>query len=370
MHPQKTSASAAGRFAASAHNDNVFDQAQSRRADNDNQYLRLIHDDPEDIPRRQKLKPFKGDELRAEIPADKATARAWLEAMGVGASVSLSAACAKANLPVERGWRGEVTYPAEPRLWKPRKRNPANSSEPENWPIVEALRRDRRHDDIPLVFRYESLVDTTGAEPVGSSLRFDGVLAGSVGSSSDEAGLGVEMRSLDLHGVRDVNRAYKAGWPSDKVRGGEISYRETRRSVQNLVIGMGHRTIAANDDAMARSQSALHHGNPEDAIIERMDGTPVIGELQRALGGLASAFEAAVLCRLTLTEIGGNRGYKHKARSAKAKILVYTAIDKLRDRWRLVDRELVASQAASEQRVGARRREIAAIRADYFGRAA
>jgi len=369
MQTKKQAASAGGRVAANADDVSIFDEAQAHRAANDNRYIRLIHDDPEYVPRRQKLKPFKGDELRAEIPADKAAARAWLDAMGIGASVSLSAACAKADLPVDRGWRGEIKEPAEPSVWKPRKRNSENS-DPENWPIMESLRRDRRHDDIPLVVRYESLVDTTGAEPVGSNLHFDGVLAGSAGSSGDEAGLGVEMRSLGLHGVRDVDRAHKAGWPGDKVPGGNISYREARRSVQNLIIGMGHRTLTASDDTTTKSQAALPNSHPEDAIIERMDGRPVLGELRRALGGLGFVFEDAVLARWTLTSIGERLGYKHKARSAKAKVLVYTAIDKLRDRWRLVDRELAGSAAACNRRVDARRREIATNRAAYFGHAA
>lgn len=345
----------------------VFDQALSRRASNDNNYLRLVCDDPEDAPRRQKQKPFRLDEIPVEIPADKASARALLDRLGVGASVSMSVACANANLPVDGGWRGEVKEPSGPKEWKPRKRNPANSNEPENWPILETLRRDGRGDDVALVLRYWSLVEKTGAEMVGSNFRFDGVQAGSAGSSVYETGLSVASRSLTLHGVREVNRAHQAGWPTEQVPGGDISYRESRQSVQQLVIGTGHRTVAAGEDSVDRSQASLHHGNPEDAIIESMDGKPVLAALRADLGGLGFVLEDAVCARSTLTWIGTHLGYKNKARSAKAKVLVYTAIDRLRDRWRLVDRDLVVSAAACERRLEERRAELEAERVRYLG---
>ncbi|MGO4843010.1 hypothetical protein AB4144_63140, partial [Rhizobiaceae sp. 2RAB30] len=80
--------------------------------------------------------------------------------------------------------------------------------------------------------------------------------------------------------------------------------------------------------------------------------------------------EDAVLGRLTLTEIGASMGYKHKARSARAKVLVYTAIDRLRDQWRLIDRQMKAQEAACERRVEARRAELQADLVRYLGLAA
>lgn len=346
----------------------VFDVA--RVASNDNHYIRLVCDDPEDMPSRKRLRPFRDGDLPVEIPSEKATARLLLSRLKVGGDVSVSQACANANLPLERGWRGEMEEPPAPRTWKPRERNPANSNEPENWPLAEALRRDGRHDDVLLVVRYRSLVTATGTEPIGSSFRFDGVRAGAAGSSVDEMGLGVEMRSKKLDGVGDVDRAHKAGWPSNSVPGGNISYRETRKSVQQLVISTGHRTIAADEDSNSRSQASLHYGHPEDTIIERMDGRAVLAELRRALGGLAFVLEDAVLGHMTLTWIGEHLGYRNKARSAKAKVLVYTAIDRLRDRWRMIDRQMKAESAACERRVKDRREELRAERVRYLGLAA
>ena len=209
--------------ATTAVDPSAFDIAQDvRHAANDN-YIRLIYNDPEDVPRRQRQQAFRGTELGVDIPAEKAAAREWLNTIGVGASVSLSAACANVDLPDDRGWRGETKEPAEPRIWKPRKRNPANSNEPENWPLLEALRRDGREYDIPAVVRYDRLFLAVTACPFG--------IDAGIGADGED-GFGFEHRSLRLKGKRDVDRAAAAGWPGDKVPGGEISYRERRTSTR------------------------------------------------------------------------------------------------------------------------------------------
>ncbi|MGO4840004.1 hypothetical protein AB4144_47940, partial [Rhizobiaceae sp. 2RAB30] len=95
--------------------------------------------------------------------------------------------------------------------------------------------------------RYWTLVEAVGAEALGS---ISGI------GANGEDGLGVEMRSLRLRGVSNVDRAHEVGWPADKVPGGEISYRETRRTVKHIA-SFGQRTLAANDESTARSQEPI-----------------------------------------------------------------------------------------------------------------
>jgi hypothetical protein len=345
----------------------VFDRAQSRRASNDNHYIRLVCDDPEDMPSRQKQKPFKGDELRAEIPSDKAAAREWLSAMGVGASVSLSAACANAGLPVDRGWRGEMKEQPEPKAWHPRKRA-ANSNEPQNWPLLEALRRDGREYDIPAVVRYDQLFRAVTACPFG--------IDAGIGADGED-GFAVEYRSLRLTGKRDVDRAAAAGWPGDKVPGGEISYRE-RRTTTRQTIHMGRR-VGRSEDGEAPISSLLDRGYREGGRHDKIDGIPVLLRLREALDvnpfgdrifSLWDLLNLAALGSASLTDIGGALGFKHKARSREAKVRIYAAVDILRDEWRRIEDRQAEAAEACHRRVLARRRELEAERAAYLGRAA
>jgi hypothetical protein len=108
----------------------------------------------------------------------------------------------------------------------------------------------------------------------------------------------------------------------------------------------------------------------EDERIARIDGEPILAALRAGMGDLVHFFEDVVLGQWTLTQLGESLGYKHKARSREAKILVYTAIDRLREQWRLVDRQMAAAAAECNRRVEARRAELKAERAAYLGLAA
>ncbi|MBI1622575.1 hypothetical protein [Aquamicrobium zhengzhouense] len=77
----------------------------------------------------------------------------------------------------------------------------------------------------------------------------------------------------------------------------------------------------------------------------------------------------AALGNSSLTDIGGFLGFKHKARSREAKIRVYAAVDILRDEWRRIEDRQAEDAEQCRQRVLARRAELAAQRATYFGRA-
>jgi hypothetical protein len=244
--------------------------------------------------------------------------------------------------------------PRGPRKYKKKELVAANDNV-EPLPIVEALRRDKREEDIPLVMRYRTLV-----EVVGTSAYDDEV-------DMSAEGMNVEARSLKLGG-KAFDKSF-AKMTSTRLPGGEISYREQRHTVKQRV-SVGQRTMAANDNSETRAQAPLRLMKSEDERIARIDGEPILAALRAGMGDLVHFFEDVVLGQWTLTQLGESLGYKHKARSREAKILVYTAIDRLREQWRLVDRQMAAAAAECNRRVEARRAELKAERAAYLGLAA
>lgn len=243
--------------------------------------------------------------------------------------------------------------PRGPAKWKPRTYVAANDNE--SSPLFEALRRDGRESDIPLILRYRLLV-----EVVGTSAYDDEI-------DMAEEGIEVQSRSLKLSG-----KAFKASFAkmtATNLPGGDISYREQRHTAKQIV-SVGQRTMPSGEDSESKSQVPLRFAKSEDQIIARIDGAPILRALRVGLGDLAGIFEDVAIGNATLTWIGERRGFKHKARSREGKVLVYTAIDRLRDQWRMIDRQMAATAAACERRVEARREELAAERATYLGLAA
>ncbi|MBI1622574.1 hypothetical protein [Aquamicrobium zhengzhouense] len=254
---------------AATQTETIFDLAY--QADNDNLYVRLIHDDPEDRPRPQRHKAFRGDELPITIPGGKTEARLVLATFGVGGDCSISRACANANLPLDRGWCGELKEPPAPRAWKPRKHKKPVRDDLDNWPLAEALRRDGRESDLPAVVRYRDLFDAVFACPFSLDV--------SIGADG-ESGIGRAYRDV-LKGAEEVDKAAKAGWPSDKIPGAEISYRERRRTVkQSAHMGWW---AGMSDEGAAPSSSLLDFGYREGDRHDRIDGVPVLVALKEAI---------------------------------------------------------------------------------------
>lgn len=277
-------------------------------------------------------------QLGAVIPASKIAARQWLD--GILATGPTITYC-------------KYRPPRGPAKWKTRTYVAANDNEPS--PLFEALRRDGREADIPLVMRYRLLVDVVGTSAYDDEIDMA------------EEGIEVQSRSLKLSGS-SFEKSF-SGMTATSLPGGEISYREQRQSKTHRM-SVGQRTMAANDDTDTRSQVPLRLARSEDDRIARIDGEPVLRALRVCLGELVDIFESAALGFSTLTDLGGELGFKHKARSREAKLRVYTAIDRLRDQWRMIDRQMAAQEAACERRVLARRRELAEQRAAFFGLAA
>ena len=356
-------------MSAAIKTDTIFDRAYN--AANDNLYARLVHDDPEDRPRPQRHRRFKECDVPVTIPGGKTEARLMLATFGVGCDCSISRACTNANLPLDRGWRGELKEPPAPRAWKPRHHKKPVRDDLANWPLAEALRRDGRESDLPAVVRYRDLFDAVVACPYSLDV--------SIGSDG-ETGIWHEYRSVQK-GAEEVDKAVKAGWPSDKIPGGEISYRERRRVVRQSA-PVGRRT-GVSDEGAAPGSSLLDFGYREGDPIDRIDGKPVLARLAEALrvnpygdraGGmdltLFDLLNLAALGNSTMTDVGGLLGFKHKARSREAKVRIYTAVDILRDEWRRIEDWQAEEAEQCHHRVLARRAELAAQQAAYFRRAA
>ncbi|WPZ13622.1 hypothetical protein T8J41_15930 [Nitratireductor rhodophyticola] len=295
-------------------------------------------------------------EVPVTIPNDKAAARAWLNTIGVGAAVSMTAACANAGLPIDTGWRGELTERPLPAQYVKKRPAPANDNEPLILPIIEALRRDGREDDVPLITRYRMLVEVVGASPLDAEAGIGEV-----------EGMNIEARTLKLSG-KEFRKSF-AKMTKSKLPGGEIAYKETRRTVKQRV-SIGQRTIAANDNGSGGLQVPLRLARSEDERIAQIDGQPILAALRSGMGELCATFEDAALAGLTLTEIGEAMGFKWKARSREARVAVYTAIDRLREAWACFDREARREAKECERRVEAHRAQLAARRAAYLGLAA
>ncbi len=251
---------------------------------------------PEKTPPAKVIMDAAFDLAREEPPAPKTAVREWLASMMKGATVT--------KIP-------SVPQP-EPRGWKPRERpKSANDNEPA-IPVCEALVRDKRPDDAAMVRRYIMLVDVAGLpeDDVKTEVGNQGVEIARRSSFDDNG------RIRD-HGVR----------VSAKV-----------------AISRGVRTTITSDDVPSRAQAPAVPTIGEDNIIAFMDAKAILGPLRAALGPLLDVFELAALSGLTMTQIGELRGLKGKPASGAGKMVVYMAIDTLRDAWNR-DNRLAAVQA-------------------------
>lgn len=253
-------------------------------------------------PKLEKTPPAKVimdatfDLPREEPPTPKTAVRERLASMMKGATVT--------KIP-------SVPQP-EPRGWKPRERpKAANDNEPA-IPVCEALIRDKRPDDAAMVRRYIMLVDVAGLpqEDVQAEVGHQGIDIARRRSFDDNG----RMRD---HGVRESKK---------------------------VAISRGVRTTITSDDVPSRAQAPAVPTIGEDNIIAFMDAKAILGPLRAALGPLLDVFELAALTGLTMTQIGELRGLKGKPASGAGKMVVYMAIDTLRDAWNR-DNRLAAVQA-------------------------
>lgn len=265
------------------------------------------HEPPQRIKKTSAPKPEKAapkktimdatfDMPREEPPAPKTAVREWLTEMMKGAHVT--------KIPT-------IPQP-EPRGWKPRERpKAANDNEPA-IPVCEALIRDKRPDDAAMVRRYIMLVDVAGLpqEDVQAEVGHQGIDIARRRTFDDNG-------RMQDHGVRESKK---------------------------VAISRGVRTTITSDDVPSRAQAPAVPTIGEDNIIAFMDAKAILGPLRAALGPLLDVFELAALSGLTMTQIGELQGLKGKPASGAGKMVVYMAIDTLRDSWNRYSR-LAAVQA-------------------------
>lgn len=292
--------------------------------------------------------------IPTEIPAEKAAVRLFLESKGVGASVSLSVACANSNLPLDRGWRAETAEPPAPNEWKPSERKPANTNRKlMSWPLLAYLQRQGRHEDAELVERYRGLVALMELEP----------LQGQEPTRSD--GLWIESRSSITDA--DIDEASEADWPGGKVPGGDLAHKGERQLAK--APGTSSQARPTNEDTVVVMRSMDMRFN-ERALIAQIDMRGVLERLRAAMGPVTAPFEDAVLVGATFGQIGEVRNFKGKQAEAVGKALVMMGLDAVINEWALIGYERRKAEEQAERNVERRRAELAAQREAYLRRAA
>ena len=222
----------------------------------------------------------------------------------------------------------------------------------EPLPLITALVRDGRDDEVAIIRRYRYLADVVGTSPFG-----DTVMAG----TGD--GVEVAVRTGFPDQAREVAEAADGNWKS--LPEGDLVQHEVRQTTKQK-LSFGSRCKPANDNS-ASAAVPLSLGYGEDAMIARMDGEPILRQLRAALGPLLGVFEDAALDGATFTAIGEARGYSGKQASAAGRALVYAGVDVVSTTLCDIDKRRKDSARSAHEAVKRRRAELAAQRALNFG---
>lgn len=228
----------------------------------------------------------------------------------------------------------------------------ASNDNHEPLPLITALIRDGRDDEVAIIRRYRYLVDVVGTSPFG-----DTVMAG----TGD--GVEVAIRTGFPDQDRLVAAAADGNWKS--LPEGDLVHHEVRQTTRQK-LSLGSRSKPANDNSTSAAVP-LSLGYGEDAMIARMDGEPILRQLRSALGPLLGVFEDAALDGATFTAIGEARGYSGKQASAAGRSLVYAGVDVVSTTLCDIDKRRKDSARSAHEAVKRRRAELAAQRALNFG---
>lgn len=279
---------------------------------------------------------------RETTPEERAEAKARANAKRAAEQAGVAAECARisARQAIGQGWDGA-----------------ANDNE--SFPLLKALKSEKRDDAIAIVMRYRALAAVVAAQPLQGA------------SSTTDDGLAVAHRSTRLAGPQAVDAAAAAGWPGDALDDDEINYKETIRVRKGAAGSQGKRARIASDDDPTPSTASLSRRFNHDLLDAQIDARPIMGELRAALGPLLDYFEDAVLGGLTLAEIGTKAGAgTEKKASAVGRAFVERAVDTVRDTWRLIEIREARRAADADRAVVRRRAELAAKERAYLMRAA
>lgn len=200
-------------------------------------------------------------------------------------------------------------------------------SRSEDFPLLEALRREDREDLVAVVLRYRRLVALCEAEP----------LKGLDYSKSDGGEVVRETKRLTPEA--DIDMAAASDWK--EIPSGEIKIStKVKKSKGSHSIPPRRTVVAANDNTAAGSvikTESLHVKITDEILNEHIDAKPILGELRSSLGPLVEPFEDAVLGGQTYTEIGKKAGERTQPAVA-GRAVVGTAIGFIGVKWQEIDK--------------------------------
>lgn len=209
-------------------------------------------------------------------------------------------------------------------------------SESEAFPLIEALRRDGKHELVGVVLRYRRLVALCEAEP----------LKGLDYSKSD--GGEVVRESKKLTPEADIDEAAASKWES--VPDGELKVSTKIKKSKGAHAMPARRTVVATNDNMASGNiiktESLHVKLTDEVLNEHIDAKPVLAELRSSLGPLVEPFEDAVLGGMSYTEVGRNDGERTQPAVA-GRTLIGRAVGAISVKWQEIDkRQKIAESIA------------------------
>ncbi|UYE95812.1 hypothetical protein HAAEEKHM_00092 [Sinorhizobium phage AP-16-3] len=196
----------------------------------------------------------------------------------------------------------------------------------EDFPLLEALRRDGRHEQIEVVKRYRRLVALCEAEP----------LKGLDYSKADGGELVRESSRLTPEA--DIDAAKASDWT--EIPDGEIKQSsKIKKSKGSYSIPAKRVVVSERSDSsegyVIKTES-LHIKITDETLNEHIDAKPILAELRAILGPLLDPFEDAVLGGQTFTKIGRAEGADYKP-DIVGRTLVMRAIHALDGAWRDID---------------------------------
>lgn len=200
-------------------------------------------------------------------------------------------------------------------------------SRSEDFPLIEALRREGREELIAVVLRYRRLVALCEAEP----------LKGLDYSKAD--GGEVVTRSSNLRPEQDIDKAAATNWV--EVPDGEIKYRSEVKRARGAHASPPKRKVVAANDNMASGSviktESLHVKITDEILNEHIDAKPILAELRWELGPLVEPFEDAVLGGQSYTDVGKTVGEDARPSTA-GKAIVGMALGTLSVKWQEIDK--------------------------------
>jgi hypothetical protein len=212
-------------------------------------------------------------------------------------------------------------------------------SEGEDFPLMEALRREGNGEAIAIVLRYRRLVALCEAEPL-KGLDY-----------SKRDGGEIVRVSRNLTPEADIDAAAASDWQN--VPDGEIKQSSKIKKSKGAYASVPKRTVVADNDNAATGSviktESLHVKLTDEILNEHIDAKPVLAKLRYALGPLVEPFEDVVLGGKSYTDIGKRQGEGAKPAVA-GKAIVGMAIGCIKVAWQESDATAKIDEAVALSR--------------------